>query len=572
MKHLHLLAFVSRALWVGGVLVASGCGKPADAPPPASAKPLDASLPLPGNTSTPPVGAGIAWLEARNGADVDAAFDRARSESKPVFVYWGANWCPPCNQLKATLFNRQDFIARSRSFVPVHVDGDSPGAQKLGARFKVSGYPTMVLFDSKGVELTRLPGEVDPARYLSVLTLAMSATRPAAQVLAQALAGSAAALTPDEWRLLAFYSWESDEQRLVPEGRLAAVLQQLAAACPPRFTETSQRLELQALAAAGDRTGRAAPHPPAGAEARLLQLLGDENAARVQMDLVANSAVDITRGLTASGTPERQRLVSAFDSALTRMEADRLLSRGDRVAALGSRVELARIDEAAGAAPRALPASSPPLPPPPPATPLPPALLADVRETAARVDREITDGFERQAVITSAADILDRAGLSAESDQLLRANLARSHSPYYLMSALGRHAKERGDRTEALHWYQAAFDKSEGPATRLQWGAGYLAALIDLDPADEPRIEAAAAQMLRDAGAAPDAFDGRSARSLKRLAAKLQGWDRQGGRSRHAVVRRLQAQLDGVCAALPATEPGRAACDALFKPDRTAAT
>ena len=119
----------------------------------------------------------------------------AQAENKPVFVYWGAKWCPPCNQVKATLFNRQDFIERSRAFVPVYVDGDSPGAQKLGARFKVSGYPTMVLFNPQGQELTRLPGEVDPGRYTQVLTLGMNAQRPVKAVLADALAGGAG-LTP----------------------------------------------------------------------------------------------------------------------------------------------------------------------------------------------------------------------------------------------------------------------------------------------------------------------------------------------------------------------------------------
>ena len=88
--------------------------------------------------------------QAANDAEVDAAFAAARAENKPVFVYWGAKWCPPCNQVQATLFNRQDFIERSRAFVPVYVDGDSPGAQKIGARFQVSGYPTMVLFSAAG--------------------------------------------------------------------------------------------------------------------------------------------------------------------------------------------------------------------------------------------------------------------------------------------------------------------------------------------------------------------------------------------------------------------------------------
>ena len=135
--------------------------------------------------------AGIAWRKAATDAEVDAAFGEARAQSKPVFLYWGAEWCPPCNQVKATLFNRQDFIERSRAFVPVYIDGDRPGAQKIGARFRVSGYPTMVLFRADGTELTRLPGEVEPARYLEVVTLGINAQRPVKDVLADARAGRA---------------------------------------------------------------------------------------------------------------------------------------------------------------------------------------------------------------------------------------------------------------------------------------------------------------------------------------------------------------------------------------------
>jgi hypothetical protein len=118
--------------------------------------------------------------------------------------------------VKATLFNRMDFIERSRAFVPVYIDGDSPGAQKLGKRFRVSGYPTMVLFTADGTELTRLPGEVDAQQYTQVLTLGMNAQRPVKTVLADAKAGGKG-LTPNDWKLLAFYSWETDEQQVVPK-------------------------------------------------------------------------------------------------------------------------------------------------------------------------------------------------------------------------------------------------------------------------------------------------------------------------------------------------------------------
>ena len=66
----------------------------------------------------------VAWQPAAADADIDRAFAQARAQNKPVLLYWGASWCPPCNQLKATLFNRQDFAALSQSFVAVHVDGD----------------------------------------------------------------------------------------------------------------------------------------------------------------------------------------------------------------------------------------------------------------------------------------------------------------------------------------------------------------------------------------------------------------------------------------------------------------
>jgi hypothetical protein len=194
---------------------------------------------------------------------------------------------------------------------------------------------------------------------------------------------------------------------------------------------------------------------------------------------------------------------------------------------------------------------------------LPPALLKDVREQVARADREITDGYERQAVITGAAYLLSQAGLGAESDALLKANLSRSHSPYYLMSALASNAKARGDKAEALRWYEAAFEKSEGPATRLQWGAAYVSALVELSPQDAPRIERAASRMITEAAAQPNAFYERGARSMQSVGRKLESWNGTGA---HAdVIKRLQAQLTPVCAKLPADDAQRGRCDALLR-------
>jgi thioredoxin-related protein len=486
---------------------------------------------------------GIAWRHAASDADVEAAFAQARTEAKPVFVYWGAQWCPPCNQVKATLFNRADFIERTRAFVPVYVDGDSPGAQKLGTRFKVRGYPTMVLFNPQGAELVRLPGEADARQVMNLLQQGMASGRPVKDVLADALAHKRS-LTPNEWKLLAFYSWETDEDRLVPAVDRPATLVELALACPPAQTQTATRLWLKALAASDD--GKGVKADPA-LRRRVLAVLADAAASRAQMDVLANNAAEIARAIaTPSAGGQRAAVVTAFDAALRRLAGDATLSRADRVTALGARVELARLDLPAKARDVKLDA----------------ALLRDLRAHVARDDRDIRDGYERQAVIPSAAYLLAQAGLVGESDSLLKANLARSHSPYYLMSQLASNARERGDVPQALDWYARAFDQSQGAATRLQWGASYLAALVDLAPQDAARIERVAGQIVGEAAAQPDAFHERSARSLQRVAAKLAGWAKDPAQV--DAWRRVQAQIEPVCRKLPVADPQRSVCEGLL--------
>ncbi len=515
------------------------CSKSADVPPPVA---VTASAPVAARAPAQ----GIAWRKAADAAEVDAAFAQARADGKPVFLYWGADWCPPCNQLKATLFNRQDFIERSRAFVPVYIDGDSPGAQKLGARFKVRGYPTTVLFSPAGEELTRLPGEVDALQYTQVLTLGMNhAQRPLKAVLADARAGgaSAAGLSPGDWTLLAFYSWETDEPaQLVSAKVLPAVLKQLAANCPAEQADTSTRLFLKAWAASPDRAGPA----DESARARLLAVLRNAEPSRVHTDVLTYNAVELVRALSSPQTAPRQQLLEAYDASLAGLANDTTLSRADRLSALIGRVQLARIDAPKGAAPA-----------------VPQALLSDVREHVARVDRETTDGYERQAVIGSAAYLLREAGVADEADTLLKASLAKSHSPYYLMLSLATNARQRGDAAEALRWYEEAFKRSEGPATRLQWGATYVGALVDLAPQDGARIEQAALQVFSEAAAQPNAFYVRSARSLKSVGAKLQAWRKKTGHA--AEMKRLQAQLDSLCARVPEADAQRSTCRGLLK-------
>ena len=491
----------------------------------------------------------VAWLAAASDADVDRAFSKARTEAKPVLMYWGATWCPPCNQLKATFFNRQDFAVQSRSFVAVHVDGDRPGAQRVGTRFKVSGYPTVVLFTPQGVEITRLPGEVDAEQMMTVLQLGLSGGRPVKDVLADARASKA--LTANEWRMLAYYSWDTDEQQLVPKAEVPALLGQLAALSvltansPGADAEITTRLWLKALGASDDGKGI---KPDAALKVRVERVLSDAALSRLHSDVLTGDAKDIVRVLSSDDSGDRAPLLALFETSLKRLEIDTTLSRGDRIGALIARINLARMGQPKDAT----------------AVTMPEALRQEVIEHAARVDREVVDGYEREMIISAAGYALSQAGLWAQSEALLTSNLKRAQSPYYLMSQLGGNARKLGKKDDALRWYGQAFETSVGPATRLQWGSGYLAALVDLSPTDAKRIEKTAARLIAEAAKDQGAFSGRSVRSMQRVSTKLVSWNADGKQA--AVLRRLQAQLAPVCAKATPAAGQREACQKLLRP------
>ena len=521
-----------------------GCGRTQQDTPVAPTSASDAAEPLAttGESHLPP---GIDWFQG----DVDAAFAAAKAAPKPLFLYWGAEWCPPCAQIKATIFNRREFQERSRLFVPVYLDGDVPSAQKQAEHFGVVGYPTMILFRPDGTEITRLPGGVDIERYARILDVALADARPVKDILSAATSGGD--LTRNDWQLLAYYDWPTDNGRALPDSERLRTFQVLAERCPPDIGPDCARLYFEYLGAAA-RAADDGKSPLSGldraiARKKLAELLDSPAVDRANVQNLLYASEELIGLLSDDGSVERRELTTAWGAALDRVsagEGNDALSDADQLKLLRARVMLVQLDA--------------------PDQPLPSALQDQVRQAVARVDAEVTNSYARQAAINAAANLYFTADMGEDANRLLVAELGKTRSPYYFMLDLADIAEKAGRKDEAVKWLGQAYAGAQGPATRFQWGYSYLVGLLEMTPADTRTIESVGLQVIDELGEDPDAFYQRTRLRLDQLSTRLLDWGQSGDAAK--VVAKLRNRTAAICAGLPEGNEGRANCERFLKP------
>ena len=76
--------------------------------------------------------------------------------------FTGSDWCPPCIAMRKNVFSKKEFVdAASKKYILVELDfpkGDKAIAEKnepYAEKYKIEGFPTVILFDSEGKEFTR---------------------------------------------------------------------------------------------------------------------------------------------------------------------------------------------------------------------------------------------------------------------------------------------------------------------------------------------------------------------------------------------------------------------------------
>jgi thiol-disulfide isomerase/thioredoxin len=136
---------VAMALWLGG------CEIGTEAPPAGTAAPAAAGG-AGGPTSSRAARGQLRFVDG-----YERGYALAVSQSKPMLVFFTAEWCHFCHQMADEAFTHPQVVRLADQFVCILVDADLEPA--VCQQHQVTGYPTIQFLSPRGVPLERIVGK-----------------------------------------------------------------------------------------------------------------------------------------------------------------------------------------------------------------------------------------------------------------------------------------------------------------------------------------------------------------------------------------------------------------------------
>lgn len=470
----------------------------------------------------------------------------ATRRTRPMLVYFGAEWCAPCKILETQVFNQPEVASAMKELVPVYIDGDRDGASQLMERFKVAVYPTLLVIDPDGKEKGRFVGSSEKAEVLAFLKTSATPDTPLTLLDATAEGSS---LTPAQWQTLATLhvldafdaQFQGESSKAAVRAKRGKLSKALAAARANAALPTSiadiLAVKLLLIDALIDKPAEAIP----AHRAALTSALGKtEVVLRVRLELIdyAEAFLDYLEPEQDNG---RSELAKLFVAALERLYDHPETTPAWKMAILATELPM-------------LPLASK-------------NVDADKTRFADRVEAELKladTSAKRLAIAQAAARVLRRTGRELRGEAVLRETLKMSPDAYYLLGTLAGYAQLRGDLDGYLEISERAYRLSLERTNGLGSGSSWLKALIAHSPHDTDRITAAAEEVLGHAMAAGDAYLGWTDETMKFIANTLGTWMSAGDKAGAPAADRITVRFRAVCESLRNDAAQAKACDETF--------
>jgi len=470
----------------------------------------------------------ISWADG----GLERGLTQAEKLDKRIFVYFGAVWCPPCQHVKGTVFHRPDFVALTKTVIPVEVDFDDPLAPKWADRYHVEVYPTALVLSSSGKELKRLVGVEDPEQYLEALaTVAI----PDTEIKKLATASKATSLSDTQWMTIgAFKEWHSPQDGT--SNLLATSLQALSKRAPEHLQSVRLDIEMLALSFAVE-----SPLPPKGrwdkayAAESFATALGKPEILRRNIDMVVSRVLSTLQFLASEKSDQRKDILERWTNGLTALSTDPLLSPRDQLRALQGVLELQRVDLGGMSANG--------------------ALRERIKERVATIAMTtVSDSSLKKATLPEAVKLLVRADLLEQALGLVD---KAQQDPILASTAFMYRAWI--SKFEGAHWYRKAVEAEPSPSAKAGAAEGYLRYTVQVLPSEEGWVEDAGVQALDLSLKLPQTHA--NLLGLQDITSKLEEWN--SGGQHNSLMKRLLLHLKPACGK---SKDIGAICDHFTKP------
>ncbi len=448
-----------------------------------------------GNSFAALPAAGISWHKGT----VESAYEQAKKSNMPLFLYWGAVWCPPCNQIKKTIFSTKEFQQTIKKFVAVYLDGDEDRAQIWSEKLGAKGYPTMLILKSTGEELMRMPTGLSLGRYISLMKSSIQEQKPLKDIVQQALIKK---VSKRDWIILGGYSWDQDHERTVLDKDKIKTFRQLYLRCPGKYAETRSRLFMVYLNSLIDQKGKGSL---IDLRTTFVQILSQKHLLYANLETIFFRSKEIINFIYPKIIKIRGQMISRIILAMNEVTRDKKLSLDERISALAPSVYLHQIDDENRAFSK--------------------RIKKAVAVKVAWCDKEAKDPYSRQAAMSTGVWLLRKTGQYDLAKKYAEAELKISVAPFYFMAALSKIADKSGNKVEALKWLEKGWQSAVGPATRFQWGISYLQGMLQFSPALTDLMIKTFPKVFKEMLKCEDGFSGRNSYRLKRLKESMAKWN-----------------------------------------------